>query len=225
MNIQYHSFSISSNQSNKPTITTMDSLKLKIGTLAFSECENFINLSLSNAINSFIEHCKVDVSPDLIAEFLENYEPKASPKVAKRSDSKLAWQGFAKDYRANNSDAKAKEIGDAWKSLKTDVSDEDWTRFISLGETKTEKKPRKSSGNAWHGFRLYFASKNPEIAKKDVTSEASKAWNKGDGVSDKKKAKYIKLAEDHKKVKEEAANAKKAKKTEEEDSDDEPIVV
>ena len=210
----------------------MDALKLKIGTLAFSECETFINLSLANAITSFLEHCKDNVSSDRISEFLESYEPIPSPKAAKRSDSKLAWQGFARDYRANHSDAKAKEIGDAWKSMKSEISEEDWARFIALGEIKAEKQPkeRKSSGNAWQGFRIYFAGKNPGIAKRDVTSEASKAWKEiKDTLSEKKREKYIKLAEEHKLAKQEE-KAKKVKKEEEEEveevkTDDEMIVV
>ena len=204
-------------------MTSIKDLQSLIGSLNFKETEKFINQSLVNTLQAFSEFMKIDVNPKQIEEFMKSHTPTAS-KSTKRSDSSAAWLGFAKEYRSNHKGVSSKEIGKKWNKG-IGVSEEEWNHFVTLGNKKKnkedEKKRNLSTGNAWTGYRHYFARKNEEkpederLEKGEITSQASLNWKKIKyTLTEKEIAKYQKIADNIKKEKEILVAKKEAKKEE-----------
>jgi hypothetical protein len=198
----------------------MNALQTKIGTLAFSECEKFIRLSLASTLSAFLASEKdgkiSDIKPDAVQKFLDNFSPQPTKATPKRTKTKSAWQGFAKQYKIDNPGSKAKEIGNAWNKG-TDVSKEDWDRYVEIGNAPPVEKARElTTGNAWIGFLSNFKSLNANKDTDDeskldgkLASAAADEWKKvKKSLTASQLAKYQKIAD---KIKNEKKKAEKKK--------------
>lgn len=217
-----------------------DSLKTRIGTLAFKEVQKFLNNSQFNLITSFLEAVKdtntSKITDDQIFDFLKEADPKVSKPKA--SNGKLAWLGYSAELKAKWKAAgkkfTSKQVGAEWRKHRDTIlkDEKEVARLatVATSSAKTKKAPRQKSGNAWIGFLSEFRAKNnakkdkdpTKLAPKDAISAAAKVWNKGEGRSAEEIARYQKLADANKaakeleKIKKEEAKAereaKKAKK-------------
>ena len=204
----------------------MNSLITKVGSLNASLCTRFIQSTTVSSIADFLASIHTDtvvsdITPEMISAFVENYSP-VPVKAVKTSDSKSAWLGWSREYRACHKDKTSKQVGAAWKKVKgkLESNTKEWARLAKVGSTKVVSKPRVSSGTAWNGFRSEFAdlneAKNDDdeskiLVKKDITGAASVAWDKGKGRTEKEIKKYQKLAAKNKALKDKLVEEKKEK--------------
>jgi hypothetical protein len=186
----------------------MDSLKSRVGTLVFAEVQKFIRQSLKSSLNQFLSEqsskSKVSDLPKKVDAFVEKHSPVPVKAATKHTNSKAAWQGFAKEFRLKNPNSKSKAVGLAWNKGKG-IKPDEWDRLVILGNRpKDEKKARaKSTGNAWNGFRADFKAKNAKKNDSDetkledgqLTTAASEAWKLAKPkLTDSLISKYQKLA-------------------------------
>jgi hypothetical protein len=203
------------------TPRNMNALQTKIGTLAFSECEKFIRLSLASTLSAFLtslnQKTKVsDIKSETVQKFIDDFSPQPTKATPKRTDTNSAWQGFAKQFRIDFPGSKTKEIGKAWNKG-TDVSKEDWDRYVKIGNAPPVEKVREmSTGNAWSGFLSNFkslnANKDPDDESKldgNLAGAAAGEWKKvKKSLTATQLAKYQKIAD---KIKAEKKKAEKKK--------------
>lgn len=200
-------------------------LKSRIGTLAFNECNKFVQLSLLDTISKFLESFKNgdrktgDISREDIESFLMgDFEPSLSKPKTNSTPAKYTWLGYRREYKNSHPDAKPDEIGEAWALVRDNLDDKERDRLIKVGRSKAEKTKRPGTKSAWIGFRQEFAAMNAaledddknKLSGRDINKAASVAWNKGDGITDEKIAFYQKLAAENK-IANEKKEAKKSK--------------
>jgi hypothetical protein len=189
------------------------------GKLIDKRVKQHVDQCTASAIEDFLMSIGLEEHIPEIAKWLDRMVPRPIKPVAKSTDSKSAWLGYAKKYRLEHDKPSPKDVGDAWKIAKPNLSKEEFDALVVLGQTKSKPKPRKASGSAWLGYRAEWAEKNNALpeghqdkkAKRDHTSFAAKDWGKGVGVPENEMIRYRKLAEDNKQAKlDTKADAEKA---------------
>jgi hypothetical protein len=161
-----------------------------------------------------------DISKSEVANFVNKIDDSKPNTPKAKSSIQDAWLGYAKKYRLEHDKPSPKDVGDAWKIAKPNLTPAEFADFVELGKTKSKPKSKsesksepKSKGTdsskAWVGYRSEWADKNNALPdghknkklRSEITSFASKDWNKGVGFSVEQKAVYHKLAVDNKQAK------------------------
>jgi hypothetical protein len=192
-----------------------------LASLIETRVQKRIDQCILSALQDFVASCDQnirvgDLAKDCAANFVEQMEARLTKPVAKSTDSKSAWLGYAKQYRLEHDKPSPKDVGDAWKIAKPNLSKKEFDDFVVLGQTKSKPKSKSSaSPSAWIGYRSEWAEKNNALpeghpdrkTKRDISTFAAKDWKHGEGFSDEQKAAYHKLAEDNKQAKLDAKTA------------------